>query len=230
MTVSIARFVRPLALAGLLAAVLALPATAPAQSLDTPEQRAAYAMGLIQAQQLRGMLFNENEVAAFAKALEDAFANQPKLELRDELRNVQQFQSARRQQATETEKQAAREFTKKAATEPGAKVTGSGLVYREVQPGIGEKPAIVDTVKVHYHGTLRDGSVFDSSVERGQPATFALNRVIPCWTEALQLMNVGGKAHITCPPEIAYGDRGAGMMIKPGAALAFDVELIEIQK
>ena len=85
-------------------------------------------------------------------------------------------------------------------------------------------------MKVHYHGTLRDGTVFDSSVERKEPAEFPLNRVIPCWTEAVQTMKVGEKAHLTCPSEIAYGDRGFPPKIKGGAALAFDVELLEIVK
>ncbi len=93
-----------------------------------------------------------------------------------------------------------------------------------------KRAASPTSATVHYHGTLRDGTVFDSSVERGQPAQFALNRVIPCWTEGLQLMKVGGKAKLVCPPEIAYGDRGAGQLIKPGAALTFEVELISIEE
>ena len=95
-------------------------------------------------------------------------------------------------------------------------------------PGTGDSPKDTDTVKVHYHGTLRDGTVFDSSVERGTPAQFPLNRVIPCWTEGVQKMKVGGKGRLTCPASIAYGDRGAPPKIKPGAALAFEVELLEI--
>ena len=87
---------------------------------------------------------------------------------------------------------------------------------------------MLDQVTVHYHGTLRDGTVFDSSVDRGEPTTFALNRVIQCWTEGLQRMKVGGKATLVCPAPIAYGDRGAGSLIKPGAALKFEVELLAI--
>ena len=116
------------------------------------------------------------------------------------------------------------------AQAPGPVTTASGLVYESLKEGSGESPKATDTVKVHYHGTLRDGSVFDSSVERGTPAEFPLNRVIPCWTEAVQGMKVGEKAHITCPSEIAYGDRGMPPKIKGGTALAFDVELIEIVK
>jgi FKBP-type peptidyl-prolyl cis-trans isomerase FkpA len=95
--------------------------------------------------------------------------------------------------------------------------------------GSGASPQASDTVVVHYHGTFPDGSVFDSSVERGEPARFPLNRVIPCWTQGLQLMKVGGKAKLVCPPQIAYGARGAPPRIPPNATLLFEVELLEIQ-
>jgi FKBP-type peptidyl-prolyl cis-trans isomerase FkpA/FKBP-type peptidyl-prolyl cis-trans isomerase FklB len=121
-------------------------------------------------------------------------------------------------------------FLEKAAKEKGARKTPSGLVVIELKPGTGETPAATDRVKVHYHGTLSDGTVFDSSVDRGQPATFPLNRVIPCWTEGVQTIKVGGKSRLVCPAAIAYGDRGAPPKIKPGATLVFDVELIEIVK
>ena len=107
--------------------------------------------------------------------------------------------------------------------------TASGLKITHLVIGEGAHPKAANTVKVHYHGTLRDGTVFDSSVDRGTPAEFPLNRVIPCWTEGLQLMKEGGKSVLVCPADIAYGDRGAGQ-IKPGAALRFDVELIEVQR
>ena len=103
------------------------------------------------------------------------------------------------------------------------------MVYIPVSEGSGASPKPTDRVKVHYHGTLQDGTVFDSSVERGQPATFPLNGVIACWTEGLQKMKVGGKAKLVCPSDIAYGDRGAPPKIKPGATLTFDVELISIE-
>jgi FKBP-type peptidyl-prolyl cis-trans isomerase len=119
-------------------------------------------------------------------------------------------------------------FLAAAAAEPGARTLASGLVYRELQPGTGPSPTADDTVKVHYHGTLHDGSVFDSSRERGVPAQFPLRRVIPCWTEGVQLMKVGGRSRLVCPASIAYGERGAPPRIAPGAALAFEVELIEI--
>ena len=115
-----------------------------------------------------------------------------------------------------------------AAAEPGAVVTASGLVYRAVKEGTGASPAATDTVKVHYRGTFPDGREFDSSFKRNQPASFPLNRVIKCWTEGLQRMKVGGKAKLTCPAAIAYGDRGAGGEIPPGAVLRFEVDLLAI--
>jgi FKBP-type peptidyl-prolyl cis-trans isomerase FkpA len=108
--------------------------------------------------------------------------------------------------------------------------TPSGLVYRSLTEGKGANPAATDTVKVHYRGTLSDGKEFDSSYKRGEPASFPLNRVIPCWTEGVQRMKVGGKARLTCPPKIAYGESGAGGIIPPNATLTFEVELLEIAR
>ena len=108
--------------------------------------------------------------------------------------------------------------------------TPSGLIYTELKPGSGPSPTATDTVKVNYRGTLADGTEFDSSYKRGQPAEFPLNRVIACWTEGVQKMKVGGKAKLVCPPSIAYGDRGAGGAVPPGATLTFEVELLEIKK
>jgi FKBP-type peptidyl-prolyl cis-trans isomerase FkpA len=116
----------------------------------------------------------------------------------------------------------------RAATEPGAVTTESGLVFRSVKEGTGASPKATDQVRVHYRGTLMDGKEFDSSYKRGEPAVFPLNRVIKCWTEGLQRMKVGGTAQLTCPAAIAYGDRGAGGQIPPGATLKFEVELLAI--
>ena len=116
----------------------------------------------------------------------------------------------------------------KAATEKGAVVTESGLVYRSLKDGTGAGPAATDTVKVHYRGTLPDGKEFDSSYSRGKPIDFPLNRVIKCWTEGVQRMKVGGKAKLTCPAAIAYGERGAGGVIPPNATLQFEVELLGV--
>ena len=121
-------------------------------------------------------------------------------------------------------------FEAEAAAEEGAMKTASGAIVIPINAGTGPMPTAADTVKVHYHGTLIDGSVFDSSVDRDTPATFPLNGVIKCWTEGLQKIKVGGKARLVCPADVAYGDRGSPPRIKPGSTLVFEVELLEIVK
>jgi FKBP-type peptidyl-prolyl cis-trans isomerase FkpA len=119
-------------------------------------------------------------------------------------------------------------YLDKAAAEPGATRTASGLVYRELKAGTGASPKPSDVVKVHYRGTLVDGTEFDSSYKRNEPAQFPLNRVIPCWTEGVQKMKVGGKSQLVCPAAIAYGDRGSPPVIPAGATLVFEIELLGI--
>lgn len=141
---------------------------------------------------------------------------------------IQELREQRRAAASEAEKEEAVKFLAEAQQADDAVVTDSGLIITQLQEGSGASPAPTDTVKVHYHGTLRDGSVFDSSVDRGTPAQFSLNRVIPCWTEGVVMMKVGGKSKLVCPSAIAYGERGAPPKIPGNAALTFEVELIEI--
>jgi FKBP-type peptidyl-prolyl cis-trans isomerase FkpA len=117
-----------------------------------------------------------------------------------------------------------------AAKEKGAQKSASGLVYVPLKEGSGASPKAAERVKVHYEGKLSDGTVFDSSLKRGEPIVFPLNRVIPCWTEGVQKMKVGGKAKLVCPPAIAYGERGAPPVIPPNAALVFEVELLSIEQ
>jgi FKBP-type peptidyl-prolyl cis-trans isomerase FkpA/FKBP-type peptidyl-prolyl cis-trans isomerase FklB len=143
---------------------------------------------------------------------------------------IQQMGQTRAAAYAEKEKAASATFLAKAGAEPGAKKTASGAIVKTIKEGSGPKPAATDKVKVHYQGTLTDGTVFDSSIKRGEPATFPLNGVIKCWTEGLQEVKVGGKARLVCPASIAYGDRGSPPTIKPGATLVFDVELLEIVK
>ena len=126
------------------------------------------------------------------------------------------------------EKQNGQAYLDKAAAQPGAKRTASGLLYIPIAEGSGASPTPADRVKVHYTGKLIDGTVFDSSVRRGQPATFGLNQIIACWQEGLQLMKAGGKARIVSPSKLAYGDGGAPPDIPPGATLDFDIELLEV--
>ncbi len=116
-----------------------------------------------------------------------------------------------------------------AAKEPGAVVTPSGLVYRSLKDGTGPSPTAADTVKVHYRGTFPDGREFDSSYKRNEAIEFPLTGVIKCWTEGVQKMKVGDKAKLTCPPSIAYGERGAGNAVPPNATLHFEVELLGIK-
>lgn len=118
----------------------------------------------------------------------------------------------------------------KAAQEPGAVKTPSGLIYTELKAGTGAQPGATINVTVHYRGTLTNGTEFDSSYSRKEPATFPLNGVIPCWTEGVQKMKEGGKARLVCPSKIAYGSRGAGADIPPNATLVFEVELLKVGK
>jgi FKBP-type peptidyl-prolyl cis-trans isomerase FkpA len=221
---------RPRALAVILAFSLAAACGAVAEpSLESEEAKTIYALGLVLARNAEQFALSADEVEVLVSGFSDGVHDRtPRVELETYGPKIDPLAKTRREQAAGVEQEASRSFVDGAAAEPGAVRTGSGLVYRETQAGSGPKPAATDTVKVHYVGTLRDGTVFDSSRERGTPAQFPLNRVIPCWTEGLQLMKSGGKATLVCPAEIAYGSRGAGDKIPPGAALRFEVELIEI--
>ncbi len=210
---------------------VAVPATAADVELKTDDEKTLYALGLAMAPQLSSFSLTPSELTIVEAGLTDGLSNGPKkLELNDYRPKIQQLAQARAAAVAAVEKQASQAFLTKAAAEKGAKKTESGLVYVELTPGTGEQPKATDKVKVHYKGTLMDGTVFDSSIERGQPATFPLNGVIKCWTEGVQLMKVGGKSKLICPSDIAYGDRGSPPKIKPGAALVFEVELLEIVK
>jgi FKBP-type peptidyl-prolyl cis-trans isomerase FkpA/FKBP-type peptidyl-prolyl cis-trans isomerase FklB len=212
-------------------ALRALPVAAADVELKSEDDKTLYALGLAVAPQLSGFNLSASELAIVEAGLADGVLNrQKKVELNDYRPKIQQLAQARAAAVAAVEKQAAEEFLKKAAAEKGAKKTDSGLIYVELKPGTGEQPKATDKVKVHYQGTLTDGTVFDSSIQRGQPATFPLNGVIKCWTEGVQLMKVGGKSKLICPSDIAYGDRGSPPKIKPGAALVFEVELLEIVK
>ena len=197
--------------------------------LGTDDQKTIYALGLALARELDPFDLTEAEIGTLEQGLRDGVLGRPaKVDLETQGPQIQTLAKSRLAAASQEETKAADSFLATAAAAAGAQKLDSGLVYLEVAAGSGASPAASDTVKVHYHGTLRDGTVFDSSVDRGTPAQFPLDRVIPCWTEGVQKMKIGGKARLTCPAEIAYGDRGAPPKIKPGAALAFEVELLEI--
>jgi FKBP-type peptidyl-prolyl cis-trans isomerase len=204
-------------------------AAAPGQVFENDDQKAVYAIGLSIAKGLATYDLGPQDLAWLQQGIADGVSGaEPKVDLAAMTPQVQRFAEGRRAQGAEKEKVEAAKHVEAAAAEAGATRSQSGWVLRVLSEGSGASPAQADTVKVHYHGTTRDGAVFDSSVERGQPATFPLGRVIPCWTQALQQMKVGGKYKLTCPSDVAYGDRGHPPAIKPGAALTFEIELLEI--
>jgi len=205
--------------------------TAAAPELKSDEQKTLYALGLAISRNLAGFNLSEAELELVKAGLADGVLNkEKKVDLQTYMPKIQELQRTRMAAAAVVEKKASQAFLDKAAAEKGAIKTASGLIISAVKPGTGASPKATDTVKVHYHGTLTDGSVFDSSVQRGEPATFPVNGVIKCWTEGVQLMKVGGKSRLVCPPDLAYGDRGAPPKIKPGATLVFEVELLDIVK
>jgi FKBP-type peptidyl-prolyl cis-trans isomerase FkpA len=214
-----------------LALLTAAPAAAPAQPLQTDEQKTLYTLGIAVSRSLAAFTLTPAELEIVKAGLTDGVLNRPaRVDLQTYGPKIQELQDARVAAAASAEKKAGQAALDKAAGEKGATRTGSGLVLVTVKAGSGPAPKASDRVKVHYHGTLTDGTVFDSSVQRGEPATFPLDQVIPCWTEGVQLMKVGGKSRFVCPSNLAYGDRGAPPRIKPGATLIFEVELIEIVK
>ena len=215
-----------------LAAVLCL-AISPAFAADpsTEEQKTLYALGLAISQSLNSFGLSESELEHVKTGLTDGvLKRKPKIELQAYGPKVQELQKTRSAQVADAEKKSGAAFMTKAASESGATKTESGAVVKTITPGKGASPKATDTVKVHYHGTLLDGTVFDSSIQRKEPVSFPLNQVIKCWTEGVQQMKVGGKARLVCPAETAYGDRGAPPMIRPGATLVFEVELLDIEK
>jgi FKBP-type peptidyl-prolyl cis-trans isomerase FkpA/FKBP-type peptidyl-prolyl cis-trans isomerase FklB len=206
-------------------------APAPAPELATDEQKTFYALGLLLGQNLANYSLTEPEMELVRLGIADgALKREPRVDQQAFLPKVRELQASRARQRAEVEKRAGQEYLSKAAGEPGATRTASGLIFTTVQEGSGPMPTAADKVRVHYTGRLIDGTVFDSSVQRNQPATFPLNGVIRCWTEALQLMKAGGKSRLVCPSDLAYGDRGAPPRIPPGATLVFEVELLEIVK
>jgi FKBP-type peptidyl-prolyl cis-trans isomerase FkpA len=205
------------------------PARTPAATAApvTDEQRTVYALGLLMQRSLGQFDLSAAELDLVKRALTDAAAGKPAIDVSEWGPKVQPFASTRGARIAAREKVASTAYLTKAAAEAGAVRTESGLVYRELSAGTGASPTATDTVRVHYRGTLINGTVFDSSYERNEPAQFPLGGVIRCWTEGLQKMKVGGKARLVCPSDIAYGDEGRPS-IPGGAALVFEVELLEI--
>ncbi|MBR4936421.1 MAG: FKBP-type peptidyl-prolyl cis-trans isomerase [Bacteroidaceae bacterium] len=189
----------------------------------------SYALGLVIGHNLNGMGVQNINNADFAQAVADVLAGNPTALTDAEAQKiVTDFLQKQEEEKGKEAREAGEAFLADNATKEGVVVLPSGLQYLVLEEGNGKKPAATDQVKCHYEGRLIDGTVFDSSYRRGEPATFPLNGVIAGWTEGLQLMGEGAKHRLFIPYNMAYGTRGAGASIPPYAALVFDVELIEV--
>jgi FKBP-type peptidyl-prolyl cis-trans isomerase FkpA len=194
---------------------------------STNDEKAVYALGLSIHRSLGQFDLSAAEMEILKQALTDAAEGKPAGELSEWGPMIDPLAKARAARVTEGQQAASKAYLDKAAGEPGAVRASSGLIYRELTAGTGASPKATDTVKVHYRGTLVNGTEFDSSYKRNEPAEFPLDRVIKCWTEGVQMMKVGGKATLVCPSDLAYGDQGRPT-IPGGAALIFEIELLEI--
>ncbi len=211
--------------------IVANPAAAARPTPKTEQDKTLYALGVIISRNLQPFALTPGELEMVEAGLADGV--QDKVSLKDFESygpKLQELQKTRMAAVAEKEKAAGVAYLAKAAAETGATRTSSGLVIKTLTAGTGASPTAKDQVKVHYEGKFVDGRVFDSSVERKEPATFPLTGVIPCWTEAVQLMKVGGKARIVCPSALAYGDEGRPPQMPGGATLVFQVELLDIVK
>ncbi|MEH6634895.1 MAG: FKBP-type peptidyl-prolyl cis-trans isomerase [Halioglobus sp.] len=205
----------------------------PEVELTTDEQKVSYGFGLQFGDQLRRNSFDGMDLDAVVAGVRHWYEFQ-QAALSDEqigpsYKIIQDRQQAKAAELAGKRQQLAQQFMLANAARDEVTTTDSGLQYEVLETGSGAKPGLQSTVVTHYHGTLVDGTVFDSSVERGDPAEFGVNQVIPGWTEALQLMSVGDKWRIACPPHLAYGEQGAGDSIPPNTALVFEIHLIDIK-
>lgn len=200
-----------------------------AETFTSPKQKLSYALGLSIASNIIGAGIKEIESEQVVAALNDALnGSDLKMSAEEANATIQQYLQELQSKAGQVNKEAGEAFLKENATKEGVSVMDCGIQYIVLQEGKGAKPTLESQVKCHYHGTLIDGSVFDSSVERNDPATFPLNGVIQGWQIALQEMQVGEKRRLFIPSDLAYGERGAGGAIQPNATLIFEVELLEI--
>ena len=211
-----------------LATSLALASSAAAQELKTEDEKTLYTLGALLGKRLESFGLSPAELELAKRGFADA-ASGKKLAVKpdDYEHQVNALAQARMSVAAEKHKKEGQAFLDKAAQEPGAQKSASGLIYVTIKEGTGPSPKASDTVKANYTGSLIDGTVFDASAKHGGPAEFPLGNVIPCWTEGLQKMKVGGKAKLVCPAAIAYGDHSPPG-IPPGSTLVFEVELVGI--
>ncbi len=205
----------------------ARPGAPAAVALTTDDQKTIYSIGLSIYRSLGQFDLSPAEIDLVKQAITDAEQNKPAIDIETYGPKIQALAAARASRVASREKAASTEFLTKAAAEPGAVKTDSGMIYRELTPGTGISPKPTDTVKVNYRGTLTNGEEFDSSYKRNMPAEFPLNQVIKCWTEGVQKMRVGGKSQLVCPSDLAYGDQGRPG-IPGGATLVFEVELLDV--
>ncbi len=209
----------------------ATPAAPSAPADPAEEKKTLYALGAALARNITAFEFTEEELKGIQAGFADGVLNRElAVQLEEYGPRIDPYLQARIARLTETEKMAGAAFRDEKAKLPGAETTATGVVYRELAAGTGASPAADDTVKINYTGTLRDGMKFDSSFDGPDPGpvSFSLKGVIPCFSEGVQKMKVGGKSELVCPPEAAYGDRGSAPLIKPGSTLVFEVELVEI--
>lgn len=192
------------------------------------QEKILYALGLSLAERLGEFDLSERDLAVVEAGMREGLAGDPQVSLGIWAHRVEGLRKTRMEQTARQEKRAAEAFLAAARAEAGTVKRASGLIYRELRGGDGPKPGAGDRVSVHYHGTRIDGTVFDSSINRGKPSTFGLGGVIACWREGVQMMRVGAKAKLVCPAPIAYGRKGLPGKIKPGATLVFEVELLAI--
>jgi FKBP-type peptidyl-prolyl cis-trans isomerase FkpA len=218
----------------LLAALIAIALAVPASAQDAPkteEEKTLYYLGMLAARPLSPVGLTDAELILVNKGIADSVAGKP-MDLDPQVygARVQSLMQERTIAAAAVEQKESQAFLDAEAAKPGVRTLASGLLVEELELGTGEKPTLNDEVVVHYHGTLRDGTVFDSSVKRGKPFTTLLTRVVKCWQEGVPTMRVGGKSRLVCPADLAYGDNGSPPLIKGGAALVFEVELLSVTK
>ena len=205
----------------------------PEVDLSTDEQKVSYGFGLQFAEQLRRNHFEGMDLEAVLAGVQHQYNNQQAVLTSEQMNpayeTIQKRQKGKSAETDSKREDLAKQFLEANAAREGVTTTDSGLQYEVLEAGSGAKPTAQSTVLTHYHGTLIDGTVFDSSVERGEPAEFGVTQVIPAWTEALLMMSVGDKWRIACPPVLAYGAQGAGDSIPPNTALVFEIHLIDIK-
>jgi FKBP-type peptidyl-prolyl cis-trans isomerase FkpA len=195
------------------------------------DDKTFYSMGVLMGSRLKAVDLKDSEINMIVQGLKDSAKGQENkdIDIATYRGKVQSIFRARMEKNTDKYKKDGKDYLAKFISKDGGQKTASGIGYKVLKPGTGAKPKATDTVEVHYHGTLIDGKVFDSSVERKKKISFPLNRVIKCWTEGMQLVGLGGKIRLVCPSELAYGDQGAPPKIPGGSTLVFDVELFSIK-